>query len=93
MNTPEVNETIKLSLIYSELLVDIEAVANVGIPVSDRQQAMQIISDAVGRALILLNNRCPVCDSEKITIYCEDCATEKDAKELHEELRQRGLMQ
>lgn len=66
------DQTLKLSRIFNRCLLDLEAVGNFDLRSSEREQAMQILSDAVDAVLNVKGQRCPMCNSP-VKVICINC--------------------
>jgi len=87
MITPKTDaEALQLSAIYRRLLDDIDGLyedndrvqegSHHRLPSGLYDQAVELISGAVGEALQVVSQRCSRCDSSNISISCMDCAVD-----------------
>lgn len=66
-------EALKLSIIYYGLLRDLSDLTGIEFPMEYRNQALQLVTDAVHEALGVVSMRCAKCDSSDIAVICAEC--------------------
>lgn len=68
----ETEEALKLSIIYYALLRDLSDLTGIEFPMKYRNQALQLVIDAVHEACVV-KRRCVDCGGTNIVTKCDDC--------------------